>query len=245
MTIALFVAAFLAGLAGSAHCAGMCGPIVGVFETALQGNGQTLPRRLAYQVGRLSYYAALGALSAAAVATAVSLGTAGSVATVLRSLAAVALLLLGLRLLFGGRAAAAIDGVGRKLWQLLAPLTRHVLPMTSLPRALAGGFIWGALPCGLVYSAVAVAATSGSAIGGAAVMTAFWLGTLPALLLLGGSAAALWSGHRRRLAGAVTVAMAVFALVMPWLPNNSHEHHHHRATCVDCVPVALDRTTLH
>ena len=244
MTIALIAAAFLAGLAGSAHCAGMCGPIVGVFESTLQGSEQARQKRMAYHVGRLVFYATLGALSAAAVTTAVNLGAAGSVAGVLRWLAACALLLLGLRLLLGGRTAAAIDGAGRRLWRLLAPLARHVLPMTSVPRAVAGGFIWGALPCGLVYSAVAVAATSGSAIGGAVVMTAFWLGTLPALVLLGGTAAALWSGRRRRLAGAVTVAVALAALALPWLAGGSHEHHHEhnhdshhhqQVACIDCA----------
>ena len=47
------------------------------------------------------------------------------------------------------------------------------------------GLLWGWLPCGLVYSALVTALTSGSALHGAGMMLAFGLGTLPNLLLAG------------------------------------------------------------
>ena len=45
--------------------------------------------------------------------------------------------------------------------------------------------LWGWLPCGLVYSALATALSSGSPQRGALLMLAFGLGTLPNLLLAG------------------------------------------------------------
>jgi len=47
------------------------------------------------------------------------------------------------------------------------------------------GLLWGWLPCGLVYSALVTALTSGSALRGAGLMLAFGAGTLPTLLLAG------------------------------------------------------------
>jgi sulfite exporter TauE/SafE len=54
-----------------------------------------------------------------------------------------------------------------------------------LPRALGVGLLWGFLPCGLVYSALATAFAAGSAVAGGVWMAAFALGTLPNLLLAG------------------------------------------------------------
>ena len=82
---------------------------------------------------------------------------------------------------------------------------------------IGAGFLWGALPCGLVYSVVALAATSGNAAGGAAVMLAFWLGTLPALLFAGISAAKLsqWKSNLsfRRIAGTIMIGIGLFAMM--------------------------------
>ena len=60
------------------------------------------------------------------------------------------------------------------------------------------GFLWGWLPCGMVYSALVTAMLSGSALSGAAVMGAFGLGTLPMLLGLGLAGAQLRAFLARR-----------------------------------------------
>ena len=56
---------------------------------------------------------------------------------------------------------------------------------------LSAGLLWGWLPCGLVYSALITALSSGSALRGAGMMLAFGAGTLPNLLLAGLLAARL------------------------------------------------------
>ena len=128
-------------------------------------------------------------------------------------------IVLGLNLLLDRSKLQFLERGGAFLWRRVAPLARHVLPVSSPARALAAGFIWGALPCGLVYSAVAMAAVSGSLASGAQVMLLFWLGTLPALWVAGASAARLSSLRNRRvirrIAGSILVALGLIGLAMP------------------------------
>lgn len=151
----LFGGALAAALLGGPHCVGMCGP----FATAAGP---------AWHAGRLATYATLGALAASAGAASFVDG---------RVTAAVSALLL---VWFAAR---------------LAGFTPHWSPPTlGLPKLAsaalqrggwAGHFAFGAvsglLPCGLLWSALALAVPAGSAWGGAAVLASFWLGTLPAL----------------------------------------------------------------
>jgi len=227
----LLAAAFLAGLFGGGHCLGMCGPIVLLFESpAVAGTAGTgLPKRLTYNLGRAGFYAVLGlAAGAAGIALTRVAGVDGSLG-LLRWLAALLVILLGLNLLTDWQSLRVLERMGAPLWRRLQPMLRHALPITTPLRALVAGFLWGALPCGLVYTAVAMAAGSGGASQGVAVMLAFWLGTLPTLLLAGASAARLADWTRRpalrRVAGALLVASGVVALSMPWLLAGSHGGH--------------------
>ena len=74
---------------------------------------------------------------------------------------------------------------GQHLWRHIEPVSRRLFPVYTVPRALAVGLLWGFLPCGLVYSALATAFALGAADQGALWMAAFALGTLPNLLLAG------------------------------------------------------------
>lgn len=212
---ALLPVAFLAGFFGGGHCLGMCGPIVVLFESTTSN----WPRRLAYNAGRLMFYALLGAIAGAAGALLTQLTGVQSGLFALRVAAGLLVVLLGLNLIFDIRAFRYLESAGAIIWQKLSPLARHVMPMTSPPRAFAAGILWGALPCGLVYSAVAIAATSGTAYGGALTMFVFWIGTLPALLAAGASASKVnqWSRRLmlRRFAGTIMIMIGAFALAMP------------------------------
>jgi sulfite exporter TauE/SafE len=95
------------------------------------------------------------------------------------------LVALGLYLLGLTRALAFTERAGQKLWRHLQPLTRRFLPARTVAQAFPLGLLWGWLPCGLVYSALASALTAGSASRGGLMMLAFGLGTLPNLLLAG------------------------------------------------------------
>jgi len=237
MTLDLLLpVAFLAGLFGSGHCFGMCGPIVILLENpqANVDKFQSVMRRVVYNAGRLLFYMLLGAVAGAlGLVLTKTTGVAASL-SLLRILAALLVIALGLNLLFNLRVLSYLEKGGAVVWRRLSPLARHVLPISSPGRALGAGFIWGALPCGLVNSSVAIAATSGSAGSGMSVMFAFWLGTMPALMLAGASAKKLgeWTSHPmlRRLTGVMLVGIGVFALAMPYLhgSGDSQQQHQHR-----------------
>ena len=210
----LWLAALLAGFFGSTHCIGMCGAIVVLFEQQVDGD---FVRRLAYNTGRFGFYALLGAVAGFGGLVLTRIGGANIGLMVLRLIAGLLVIAIGLQLMFNGSFTRFLESAGAKVWQRMSPLAKHVLPMSTVPRALGAGFIWGALPCGLVYSAVAVAATSGGPVSGAVIMLAFWAGTLPALLVAGASAERLGRLRTnkvfRRLAGVVVILIGMLALM--------------------------------
>src|SRR5688572_19519170 len=183
MSMAIFGAVFLTGLLGGVHCAGMCSGIVG----ALSGpaGSRRLSRHLGYNFGRVISYAFAGALAGAVGGVGLLLDGVLPVQLALYVLANAMLIALGLYLTGVSNVTAGMGRVGLVLWRRLHPLTRHLLPADTLPRAVGLGLLWGWLPCGLVYAVLATALLSGSALDGAAIMATFGLGTLPNLLLAG------------------------------------------------------------
>ena len=119
------------------------------------------------------------------------------------------LALLGLHLMDAWRGLARLEQGGQLLWRHVAPVLRRLRPMDGPGHMLAAGVLWGWLPCGMVYSVLVTAMLSGSAPGGALVMLAFGLGTLPMLLGLGLLGARLRASLRRR-----EVRLACGALVL-------------------------------
>ena len=181
MPEATLLAVFLAGLLGGGHCAGMCGGIVSALSA---GAGSRLPLHLAYNAGRIASYTLAGAV-AGALGGMVLYYDLLPLQLALYVFANLMLILLGLYLAGWSSMVTRLETVGRRLWRHISPLTRKFLPVNTLPRAFAVGTLWGWLPCGLIYSALAIALVSGSAANGAALMLAFGLGTLPNLLLAG------------------------------------------------------------
>lgn len=203
-------AAFVTGLAGGVHCAGMCGGIVHAFTAARGATGRPSARYLlAYNAGRLASYACAGALAGALGQAGLLTRAAPLLQPLLAAVASVSLILLGAWLAGWLPGVARIEALGTHVWRRLQPLTRHLLPVTSLPRALALGALWGWLPCGMVYLVLLTALALGTVGEGALVMLAFGFGTLPNLLGLG----FLWQRflQRRRAALPRMVAGALIA----------------------------------
>jgi hypothetical protein len=232
MTGVLIPAAFAAGFFGSTHCIAMCGAIVLLFEGQNSNDHGRLLKRLFYNTGRMLFYVTLGVFAGASGALLMSGFAEGLL--VLRLLAGVLIVLLGINLAFDWQALRFLEVAGASIWNRLSPLARHVLPIRSVTGAFGAGFLWGALPCGLVYSAVALASSSGSAASGALVMLAFWLGTLPALLVAGASAERLhrWKSRAafRRIAGVIMIVFGMIALGLPLLHLASAGHEGHDAS---------------
>jgi len=215
----VLAAALIAGLVGSAHCVGMCGGLSGLFAMHASATGlqRHLPMALAYNLGRLASYALLGFAVAAAGSGVVA--AMPGLARPVRLLAGAVMILIGLQIALDLRLLAPIEKAGGRLWRFAAPAARRLLPVTSVPRALGLGLAWGLLPCGLVYSVLLVAATSGGPGQGAAAMFVFGLGTTPAMLATGIGAARLsaWMRDRRTRAGfgLVVVLIGVVTLLLP------------------------------
>jgi len=217
-----FLALFLVGLLGGAHCVGMCGGIVGALAI---GGASRWSMHLAYNGGRILSYAAAGALAGALGAA--SLGLEGQVPArlILYLFANLMLIALGFYLLGATRVLAFTERAGQALWRRIQPLTRRFLPATTVRQAFPLGLLWGWLPCGLVYSALASALSAGSAGRGAALMLAFGLGTLPNLLLAGILFSRLNEFVRRPvvriLSGLLILGFGIYGLyALPYLMEN-------------------------
>ena len=187
----LLSAALLAGLLGSAHCLGMCAGISGLFavNAGVASMRTQLPFALTYNVGRIVSYAVLGAIVGLFGAVVVAASPAFAVG--IRMASGIIIVLVGLKVAFDIWWLNAIERLGASLWSRIAPAATGLVPVTSLPKALGLGLLWGWLPCGLVYSVLMIAATSTRPDHGAAIMMAFGIGTLPAMVMTGLGAARL------------------------------------------------------
>ncbi len=224
------------GLLGGVHCIGMCGGIVTAFSTVskstsrfpvvvstVHGTGfkhdtvnDTL-HVMAYNLGRLSSYAGAGAIAGGIVGGAQSLTGLSAIQFGGYWLANGMLVVLGLYLMGIWQGLTQLERAGQIIWRQIQPLTKSLLPMDSLLKALALGSVWGWLPCGMVYSVLLTALLSGSAWSGATVMLVFGIGTLPALLTMGLLSNRLqqWTQHRvaRMTAGVIVLSFGLLGLL--------------------------------
>jgi hypothetical protein len=205
-------AAFLAGLGGGAHCAGMCGPLIGAARVSggsASGRPAWLRHALAYNAGRIASYCAAGALTGALGAAGLALH-GGPAAQQLMLAAMGASLILTAGYLAGFTAPVRfVERVGAVLWRRIEPGARHFLPADTPARAFRLGLVWGWLPCGMVYAALIAALATGDPLHGASLMAAFGLGTLPNLLALSASfryISRMAKGRLARTAAATVIA---------------------------------------
>jgi sulfite exporter TauE/SafE len=109
---------------------------------------------------------------------------------------------------------AYIEKLGIHLWKLAEPYGRKLIPVKSLQQALLFGMVWGWLPCGLIYTALALAATTGDIIHSALTMFIFGLGTLPAVMGVGIITPLLTRLSRaQRFKSIVGILFIIFALL--------------------------------
>ncbi|MCE5985802.1 sulfite exporter TauE/SafE family protein [Pseudomonas sp. 5FOS] len=216
----LLGSAMILGLLGGGHCLGMCGGLMGALTLAIppEQRGRRLRLLLAYNLGRILSYACAGLL----------LGLAGwavassPAALALRVVAALLLIAMGLYLAGWWSGLTRIEALGRGLWRHIQPVASRLLPVSSLPRALLLGSLWGWLPCGLVYSTLLWAASQGNAGYSAALMLAFGVGTWPVLLATGLAAERVNILLKRR---SVRVAGGVLVMLFGiWTMPGPHQH---------------------
>lgn len=198
--------AFILGLAGSAHCAGMCGPLALALPRAA-GPGPSLhvAGRVAYNLGRVATYALLGLVFGL-------VGRSLALAGVQRWVS----IALGVTMLAGLLAS--------RTWALHLPGLMSLGPFRALfgrllrSRSVVAlgllGTLNGLLPCGLVYVACAAAAATGEVLRAVGYMAVFGLGTVPMMLAIALAGTAVQGPLRQKLQRAVPVGLALVAVLL-------------------------------
>jgi sulfite exporter TauE/SafE len=197
--------AFILGLVGSLHCAGMCGPLA----LALPHPGGSATRffasRFAYNLGRVVTYIFIGICFG-------SLGRSLVLAGLQRwtSITLGALLLLALIFSRKLRLLTPLSLLVERLKQHMSALLRR----RSLYAVLILGLLNGLLPCGLVYVAATGAAATGSILGGAGYMAAFGAGTVPIMLTISLSTSLVPIAFRLKLRQAIPISAFLLASLL-------------------------------
>ena len=224
--IPVLAAAFATGLLGSTHCLGMCAGLSGLIAAgaSVASIRTQLPLALAYNTGRVLSFAFLGGAIALIGSSTVAL--VPKLAGPIRMASGLLIVLIGLQVAFRWRLLAPVERIGASIWNRIAPGAKGLIPANSLPKAAGLGLLWGWLPCGLVYSALLLSATTAQAGAGALVMVAFGLGTMPAMILSGLSASKLstFMSRYRLGAGLLIVLLGITTLVMPLMSMGSDSH---------------------
>jgi sulfite exporter TauE/SafE len=221
MTLELIITAWLVGLLGGVHCLGMCGPIAGAltFQLApeIQRHAASVARfQFLYNLGRVGSYMLLGALAGSIGWLLLESGDWQQGQRYLMGLAGAWMLILAAWLLGWSALPTRLEGLVAGQWHRLSARWKPLfLPVRHPHQAALFGLLWGVMPCGLVYSTLLLAVTTGSVWQGSLVMLAFGLGSLPLLLLLGMSG--FWLVRLKSYHWLRYVAASMTALFGAWL----------------------------
>jgi uncharacterized protein len=239
----LLVGVLIASLAGSIHCAGMCGGFVCVYAGASPARGRgALGAHAAYNAGRLVSYVTLGAVAGAIGARVDDLGRFAGLNRGAAILAGSLMVAWALGII-AASAGVRVPGTLAPEWAKRR-LGAALVAMRDRPpvaRAAVTGLLTTLLPCGWLYTFVVTAGGTGSALDGAGVMAAFWLGTVPILVGVGLGAQRLLGPLARRL----PLASAAMVLVLGLLSISGRLHPPgmmHMGRHAMSAPMAADST---
>jgi len=234
----LLGAAFLVGFLGSLHCVGMCGGLVTTLAMSQKRTWWT--GLISYQMGRILTYTFLGLLA----------GMMGMVITQVTWFADVqrglTLFAGSLMILFGFTLAGWLpDPLVKIMSQLsrVVGLSKWIYAATNSRMPMSWfmvGLFNGLLPCGLVYAGLALSLTSGSIGLSAAMMLAFGLGTVPAMMFVPvvlKSASPKARGWVLKIAAILLILMGAFTMIrgsalmhsmhdMDHMQDMNHSGHH-------------------
>lgn len=206
-----FSLVFAAGFLGSAHCVGMCGGFVLAVGTSPRRT-VSLMRQVCYFVGKTLTYTALGAAVGFAGAT---VGSAfAGVQDAISIVAGALMLVLSLHLL---GVLKRFKGIGTLMnWPPFRKVARSVMQQHTALGALGLGLLNGLLPCGLVYSLLAMAAATGTLLGGALTMLVFGIATVPALFAfawIGHGLRPAWRHQLHRMSGVIVMVLGLITVL--------------------------------
>lgn len=219
-----YLSIFIASILGSVHCAAMCGGFVGFCSAAGPKPSLSLA---AYHAGRLASYCALGAVAG-------TLGQSIDSAVALTGLHQATALITGIMLVLWGL------GSFFSLSYLSLPVNNSIAansvftrifrwthsPGNPYLKTFVLGLCTGLLPCGWLYTYVALAATTGDTISGSLLMACFWAGTVPILSAIGGLSRVVTvrlTPYLPKIVGFLLIFAGMFSLYT----HISHSHHDH------------------
>ena len=244
------VIAFSLGLLSAPHCFAMCGSIA----SALVMSGQKIAHThntpvpvsvwpssqsaqmqhpltaasatsdaLVYATGKLFTYAALGFFAGSASGLLTLLGPLPGI--LMRGASAVLMIAIGLYIARWWQGISRLEVLANKLWQPALNKLRH-LQLNSIASKLLAGAIWGLLPCGIVYSMLGLALSSGTPLQGMALMASFGLGTLPFVIgtgsIIGALGKVLANTTVRHTAGVIIIILGLISLVVLVKSHTGH-----------------------
>jgi len=228
--IGMITAAFFVGFLGSMHCVGMCG---GLVTTLTMSRSKIWWSGLmSYQLGRILTYTFLGLIAGMIGMAITQVPWFSSMQRIMTITAGILMIIFGLNLAgwlpdpFVKLMAIFTKRIGLTHWIHAATSSR--MPMSWLMVGLFNGL----LPCGLVYAALVLSLTSGSIALSAAMMFAFGLGTVPAMMLVPvvlKNASPKTRGWVLKAAALLLILMGLFtmargsALMMHNMPGMNHD----------------------
>lgn len=173
------ITALTIGLVGSLHCIGMCGPIAVALPPEGESKAKFYSGRLLYNIGRVVTYAFMGAFFGMLGIGAHLAGWQQEISIILGALIIIIVLLpQSVNNWF-----AKLPVISKATEKLKSAFSVY-LKKDSVGAMFIIGIINGFLPCGLVYVAIAGAIASGGIIEGVLFMTAFGIGTIPAMFVV-------------------------------------------------------------
>ena len=208
--------AFMAGLAGSTHCLGMCGGIVAAIALHARDTGPGAQRLilLSYNLGRIGTYTLLGIIAGfmGSSLDMLSMKTAASWVFVAANLF---VFLVGMAsfIQVSSFSLFSLESSGGRMF---SGILRWAVNDAGLFRVFVLGLALGFLPCGLVYAPLIAAAATGSPLAGGAIMAALGFGTLPLLFFFGTASAALSARLRGNLFRLVGLFVALIGFTGLW-----------------------------
>ncbi len=211
------------GLAGSLHCAGLCGGIASSLLLATEApDGAPAARAatlLKVQLGRALSYTLCGAVAGSGGAAFAELIHLAGIQPMTRIAAACALVWTGCSVAGLAPSFAIMDRIMASTFNSWpVAVTRRFQD----PHPVVLGILWGFAPCGMVYAALLNAVLSGSSMAGAGFMAGFGLATIPAVATaafgvtaLAGFGARLPRSNLRAALGTALLALGLASLAEP------------------------------
>jgi uncharacterized protein len=218
-----FVGGALMGLAGSLHCAGLCGGIASSLLLATEApDGAPAARAatlLKVQLGRALSYTLCGAVAGSGGAAFAGLIHLAGIQPMTRIAAACALVWTGCSVAGLAPSFAIMDRIMASTFNSWpVAVTRRFQD----PHPVVLGILWGFAPCGMVYAALLNAVLSGSSMAGAGFMAGFGLATIPTVATaafgvtaLAGFGARLPRSNLRAALGTALLALGLASLAEP------------------------------